>query len=107
MEEKKRTFGKPFAKGDPRINRNGRPRNFDALRELAKEIALRKCEKPRYKELTIAEYILVRWSQSSNWYCQKAFLEIAFGKVPDKVEVEDKTQSLADFAAAMRDQDSQ
>ena len=28
----------PFIKGDPRINRDGRPKNFDALRELAREI---------------------------------------------------------------------
>ena len=30
---------KPFVKGDPRINRKGRPKSFDALRSLAQEIA--------------------------------------------------------------------
>jgi hypothetical protein len=30
---------KPFAKGDKRINRKGRPKTFDALRQLAQTIA--------------------------------------------------------------------
>ena len=31
--------GGPFRKGDPRINRKGRPKSFDQLRSLAQEIA--------------------------------------------------------------------
>lgn len=34
----KRTIGKPFAKGDPRINRKGRPRSFQAFRELTQDV---------------------------------------------------------------------
>ncbi len=38
MEETPKKSGR-FTKGDPRINRNGRPKSFDALRALAQEIA--------------------------------------------------------------------
>jgi hypothetical protein len=106
MEEskKKKAFGKPFTKGDPRINRSGRPKNFDALRELAKEIA----NSPvRGKDITIAEAILRKWSTSSNWYCQKAFLEIAFGKVPDKIELPDIGASLGEFAKVLMQADGE
>ena len=34
-----RVPGGPFRKGDPRINRKGRPKSFDGLRSLAQEIA--------------------------------------------------------------------
>ena len=38
-ENENRKPGGKFVKGDPRINRNGRPKSFDALRALAQEIA--------------------------------------------------------------------
>ena len=87
--------GKPFTKGDPRINRNGRPKSFDALRALAQEIAH---EKARNSDgnvitvdghaVTVAEAIMRKWASSSNPQLQKAFVEIAFGKVPDTVVVD-------------------
>lgn len=68
---------RPFKKGDPRINRNGRPKSFDQFRELAQQIA---------SEDGNAEKILRRWYQSAEPQLQKAFVEYAFGKVPDKLE---------------------
>lgn len=35
--------GKGFVKGDPRINRKGRPKSFDALRARAIEISAAYC----------------------------------------------------------------
>ena len=77
---------KPFVKGDPRINRKGRPKSFDALRELAQQIA----HEPVMigdKKITVTEAILRQWAQSKNPQLQKGFLEIAYGKVPDDVNV--------------------
>jgi len=72
-----------FVKGDARINRKGRPKDFDALRELAKQIAAEPVMIGD-KKLTVVEAILRQWAQSKNAILQKGFLEIAYGKVPDE-----------------------
>ena len=83
---------KPFVKGDPRINRKGRPKSFDALRELAQEIS-HEIAKSGSEEIvigghkvTVAEAILRGWASSKNPILAKGFLEIAFGKVPDIIQ---------------------
>lgn len=84
---------KPFKKGDPRINRKGRPKNFDALRALTQQIAH---EVPETKgkplvidghRVTVTEAILRKWASSKDPRLQRAFMEYAYGKVPDKHEV--------------------
>ena len=83
---------KPFKKGDPRINRNGRPKSFDALRALAQEIAHEKAKAGGNTvvidghSVTVAEAILRQWAQSKNPTLQRQFIEVAFGKVPQPVE---------------------
>src|SRR3989304_1443073 len=84
---------KPFAKGDPRINRKGRPKSFDALRALSQQIAHELAIKDGEPliiaghKVTIAEAILRQWAMSKNPILQRAFLEIAFGKVPDQLDL--------------------
>ena len=81
--------------GDPRIWRFGKPKAFTALRELGQAIAH---EKAKSKETgqtvvidrhtaTIGEMIMRSWATSRVPILQKAFIEIAFGKVPDEVNV--------------------
>ena len=89
---------KPFKKGDVRINRKGRPKTFDALRELSRTISHEVVRKPDGEPvvmgghaLTVVEAILRQWAQSKNPALQLRFMEIAYGKVPDRVEVSGKT----------------
>ena len=86
-----------FKKGDPRINRKGRPKTFDALRVLAQqiahEVAKTKTGDPviiENRKVTVAEAILRKWASSSNAKLQQQFIEVAFGKVPAAVELTGK-----------------
>lgn len=83
---------KPFVKGDARINRKGRPRSFDQLRKLAIKIANEEIVDEKDKEDTITriENLLRAYSNPRHPKSDK-FLEYAYGKVPDKLEVETNT----------------
>ena len=92
---------KPFVKGDPRINRKGRPRSFDALRELAQEIAHETAKSGGAEvvieghKVTVSEAILRGWAMSKNPQLQRAFIEVAFGKVPDITQlIGDKNNAI-------------
>ena len=82
--------------GDPRINRKGRPKSFDALRELAQQIAHEEALSSGQPVVinghtaTVAEMILRQWAASKNPQLARAFIEIAFGKVPDEVRLTGK-----------------
>jgi PBSX family phage terminase large subunit len=89
----------PFVKGDPRINRKGRPKSFDALRKLAlaKLIEQAKLQdgKPVLidgKAVTNLEAILSSFMHSKNIRDRQYMLELAYGKVPEAV-LEDSDNS--------------
>jgi len=83
---------KPFKKGDPRINRKGRPKNFDALRELTQSLAHGLAmgkDGPIVTDghlVTVTEAILRQWASSKNPKLQQAFLEYAYGKPSIAIE---------------------
>ena len=101
-----------FTKGDPRINRKGRPRSFDALRELAQQIAHEGAQQGGQPivinghTVTVAEAILRQWATSKNPQLQRAFVEVAFGKVPDKLELSGDTHIVIDWGEAQLERDN-
>ena len=94
MTEKQNRPG-TFTKGDPRINRNGRPKSFDALRKLAQQLSSEVAKDREGNEIirdghkvTIAELVLFQMASSPKQ--RKEFLEIAFGKVPNEISLGNK-----------------
>ena len=78
----------PFTKGDERINRKGRPKNFDAIRELFKEIMDENEDIRKNGEIMSRFEAIARdWINSRNFQKQLAAMQYAYGKVPDKLEV--------------------
>lgn len=86
--------GRAFTKGDPRINRKGRPKSFDALRELAQQIAHEPAKNRDGTPLvidgrvvTVTEVILRQWAISKDARLQQRFIEVTYGRVPEDVAV--------------------
>ncbi len=86
-KQSSRTRGlRPFVKGDPRINRKGRPRSYDELRKLAQAIAHETTTDNQGNEITTAVAILRSWARSKQPSLQIAFIEYAYGSPPSKIE---------------------
>ena len=89
---------RPFTAGDARINRRGRPKNFDAFRRLAQAIAHE--PHPQNTSMTTVEAILRSWAASKEPALQRAFIEYCYGKPPEKVEasgLENKTTLILHY----------
>ena len=104
---KKRVFGVPFKKGDPRINRKGRPNTFNEFRKLAVDLAKEPLvdkngdpvKFPGRTDITSrSKAILLQWAQSTDIRKQEKFIEYAFGKVPQKTEVTGENGSPIEIA---------
>jgi hypothetical protein len=74
----------PFTKGDPRINRKGRPKTFDMLRKLAVQIA---GEQAGETELTRVQLMLKAMASSKNPSDRALFLAYAYGKPKEQMDI--------------------
>ena len=79
----------PFVKGDPRCNRNGRPKSFDALRKLAQQLVSETAKDAKGEPIvrdghavTQIEALMLKMMHDD----PTKFVEIAYGKVPQPVE---------------------
>lgn len=86
-------YGKPplatrFVKGDKRINRGGRPKDFDMLRKLAQQIAGEALPtKEGEAAITRVTALLRVMSSSKAPADRRTFLEYAYGKPKDEIDV--------------------
>jgi len=76
---------------DPRINTKGRPRKFDALREmvldvLTEELELTNRAAGTSQKITQLEFMIREWVLSRDFNKQSKALEYGFGKVPDEIK---------------------
>ena len=89
----KKPRGKPFVKGDVRINRKGRPRSFEEVRKLFQSIShemVTEEGKPVIiggHKITTVEQIARSWATSKNPILQQKFIEVAYGKVPENINI--------------------
>jgi len=87
---------KPFKKADPRMNRNGRPKNFDRLRKLAQQIAAEEVKQGGQPliidghKVTVIEAVIRALASSKNPRDRELFLKYAYGPPPQTVEVSGK-----------------
>jgi hypothetical protein len=83
IQQKKKPRGKPFVRGDERINKKGKPKSFDQLRKLAVMVASELDESGESRAIEI----LRDWARSKDAKKQELFMHYAYGKPKDELDL--------------------
>ena len=100
--------GKGFVKGDVRINRKGRPRSFDKLREFAQKLAAEPAKDAKDRPIIIDEHLatqaemILRAMMKNN---PERFVEIAWGRAPQALDVTSDGEKLGPTIIVFKDAD--
>ena len=87
----------PFTKGDPRINRNGRPRVLPELKEVLNEILSEEITNQKGEKATRLEAILRTLNAKAQKGDIRAIQEVldrAFGKAKSSAEMEENNSPV-------------
>lgn len=97
-KQRKSPPGKPFVKGDPRINRKGRPpANSEELNALIDDIFAESLAGARGKQTTRIRDALERLLSHKNPIGTIHLLDRRFGKVSDKLDITSKGEALKGY----------
>lgn len=80
-----------FRRGDRRINKGGKPKSFQAFRVICQRVLSELTTvdvEGRKRAITRAEKLARDWADSKEPTLQRALAEYAFGRVPDKLDVD-------------------
>ena len=97
---------RPFKPGDPRINRGGRPKSFDALRKEVQKILNEEFAYDETSERTLSRlHAMIRgMSSGRNPGDHKTLLEYGYGKVKDEINLGGEVKlTWKDFIETDRD----